>query len=61
MERDSKFWLSLWLGIALCICLLIFIICNFVKSNNQIAFENGYERQMLKGNRCAVWMKIDKR
>lgn len=57
MDGEEKFWITLWLGFAMCITIVAItavVTCHLDKKN---FVENGYEQVVLPGSYLAKWQK----
>ena len=55
---NSKHYLVLWITLILAVYFIVFTLCFSSYKNEQIAFENGYERQAIVGSNYPVWKKV---
>ena len=58
MNGEQKFWATLWLGIALTVCLLICTILYIDKTKGVEMAKLNYEKVMTVGNNYPVWQKV---
>ena len=53
----GKFWLSLWLGLALCVVAIVGVANHYAVEETKTYIENGYTKQQIKGARGSHWVK----
>jgi hypothetical protein len=56
---EEGFWLTLWAIVGATLIGLSAVIGYSIRSNNQAAFDAGYERQQKVGSLESMWVKCE--
>ena len=58
MDSESKFWLTLWTMVGICITVVVVSLCITDLKENKLFAENGYEQVMLPSAYYEKWQKV---